>query len=69
MVAIVSEREELYRKFGPLLLEAVILVILENINRLRNEQGMPEITEQDLIDSLENHLGELQPYYWMNEGP
>lgn len=69
MVAIVAEREELYMRFGPLLLEAMILVLLEQINVLRNEQGMPEITEQDLIDSLENHLSELTPYDWMTEDP
>lgn len=63
------EREEIYRKFGPLLLEAMILVLLEQINVLRNEQGMPEITEQDLVDSLENHLSELSPYDWMTEEP
>lgn len=64
-----SDREELYRKFGPLLLEAMLLVIVEQINVLRDEQGMPEITEQDLIDSLNNHLSELTPYDWMNEEP
>ncbi len=62
-------REELYRRFGPLLLEAMILVLLEQINVLRDNQGMPEITEQDLIDSLENHLSELSPYNWMTEDP
>lgn len=60
-------REETYRKFGPLLLEAVCLIIHDQINLLRKEQGMPEITEQDIIDSLNNHLNELQPYDWMED--
>lgn len=59
-------RDDTYAKFGPMLLEAMLLVILEHINVLRNEQGMPEITEQDLIDSLNNHLSELTPYNWMD---
>ena len=58
-------RNETYRKFGPLLLESMCLVLLENINELRRNQGMHDITEQDLIDSLNNHISELQPYDWM----
>ena len=62
-----AQRDELYRRFGPILLEAMVLVLLEQINVLRKEQGMPEITEQDLMDSLNNHLAELEPYDWMTE--
>lgn len=62
-----SQRDDLYRQFGPILLEAMVLMLLEQINVLRVNQGMPEITEQDLIDSLNNHLSELQPYSWMSE--
>jgi len=67
MVVIMAQRDELYRRFGPILLEAMVLVLLEQINVLRKEQGMPEITEQDLMDSLNNHLAELEPYDWMTE--
>lgn len=63
-----STRDDTYQKFGPILLEAMVLVLLEQVNILRQNQGMPEITEQDLIDSLNNHLNELQPYDWMTEG-
>ncbi len=62
-----AQRDELYQKFGPILLEAQTLVLLEQINILRLNQGMPEITEQDLIDSLNNHIGTLEPYDWMAE--
>lgn len=62
-----SQRDELYRKFGPILLEAQVLVLLEHINILRVNQGMPKITEQDLIDSLNNHLSSLEPYDWMED--
>lgn len=60
-----AQRDELFRKFGPLLLEAICLVLLDQINDLRDNQGMPRITEQDLIDSLNNHLGGLPLYGWM----
>lgn len=58
-------RNETYRKFGPILLEAVCLVIHDQINLLRQEQGMPNITEQDILDNLNNHLSSLPPYDWM----
>lgn len=60
-----ATRDDTFRQFGPILLEAQTLVLLDQINVLRKEQGMPEITEQDLIDSLNNHLNELEPYDWM----
>lgn len=62
-----QDRETTYRKFGPILLESLCLVLLNHINQLRSNQGMPNITEQDIIDELNNHLTELQPYQWMQE--
>lgn len=59
------DRNDTFQKFGPILLEAACLVIIDLQNELRRNQGMPEITEQDVIDLLNNHLGELEPYDWM----
>lgn len=63
-----ATRDETFQKFGPILLESACLVIVELQNELRKNQGMPEITERDVLDKLNNHLGELQPYDWMQEG-
>lgn len=63
------DRNQTFAKFGPILLEAACLVIVELQNDLRREQGLPEITEQDVLDKLNNHLGELQPYDWMQGEP
>jgi len=62
-----QDRETTYRKFGPILLEALCLVILHHVNLLRAEQGLPQISEQDIIDELNNHLSQLAPYEWMKE--
>lgn len=64
-----ATRDETYSRFGPILLEAVCMVLLDQVNFLRANQGKPEITEQDILDGLNNHLGELQPYDWMQEEP
>ena len=59
-------RDDLFHKFGPILLEACCWVLLDFQNELRREQGMPELTMQDILDALNNHLNELEPYDWMN---
>lgn len=64
-----ATREEHYRKFGPLRSEAAELVLLDFINVLRKEQGMPVLTQQDFLDLIENHLTTLEPYDWMKEEP
>ncbi len=61
-------RENTYRQFGPILTEAICLVLLDEINTLKDNQGMPQITGQDILDKLNNHLSHLEPYEWMNTG-
>lgn len=58
-------REELFRHFGPLLLEGLLKLQLEETNRLRQQIGMQQLTMQDLIDQLNNKLNETLPYDWM----
>lgn len=60
-----AKRDELFRQFGPLLLEAITDFMLDNVNALRQEQGMPEITKDEYLEQLSNHLSELEPYDWM----
>lgn len=62
-----ATRSEVFRKFGPLLNEAMMLVILEEINRLRVEVGKPPRTEQQMLDQLNNHSSDLEPYDWQKE--
>lgn len=64
-----AKRDELFRKFGPLLTEAILLIHFEEANRVRRWLGKPEITKQDVLDELNNHLSDLQPYDWMQEEP
>lgn len=59
-------RDETFRKFGPILLEACCWVLLDYQNELRREQGMELLTMDDVLLKLENHLTELEPYDWMN---
>lgn len=61
-----ATRDELFRRFGPKLLEAMFLVLLEEINTLRPGQGHPTISMQDLIDNAANHLNSLHDYSWQS---
>lgn len=60
-------RDELMKNFGPTLLEAVIRVTIEDLNRIRLNIGMQAITEQMFMDQINNDLGHLEPYDWMEE--
>lgn len=60
-------REDLYRMFGPKLVEAVILVIKDEINLLRAEHSLPERTNEQIVDAVGTKLGTLSDYDWMDE--
>ena len=62
-----ATREDLYRKFGPQLIEALVLIIKDEINTLRGEAGLPERTNQQIMDAIDNRLTNDVPMYnWMN---
>lgn len=62
-----SDREVVFRKFGPLNDEVICMVLMEEINILRQEQGMPPLTMQIIMDRMANHQTDIEPYDWMAE--
>lgn len=60
-----ANRDELFKKFGPILLEAIVRVTVEDLNRIRAHVGMQTITEEMFMDQINNDLGHLEPYSWM----
>lgn len=62
-----ATRDELFINFGPLLIEAMFLVLLDEINTLRPGQGHPTISMDDLMQSATNHITELTAYDWMDD--
>lgn len=65
---VVMTREKLYRMFGPLLIEAIVLIIKDEINMLRIERGLPERTNEQLLTAIGNKLSSLPKYDWINAG-
>jgi len=59
-----SERDEVFKKFGPFLIEAIALTSLESINELRQSLRLPLYTKQQTITKILNTLSTLKPYDW-----
>lgn len=60
-----SLRDELYEKFGPLLLEALIDTMLEEVNFLRTAAGFPVRTKEYFLGRSNNNQNHLESYDWM----
>ena len=61
-----GKRDDLFRKFGPIMFEAFAILLLTEINTLRQRAGLPVYTKDQVLTALDNHLSTLQPYDWMN---
>lgn len=57
-----ANRERLYEQFGPKLIEALTIIIKDEINVLRTKEGLPEKDNQQIINTLSNKLNELDDY-------
>jgi len=64
-----SQRDELFRKFGPILIEAFMIMTLDAINALRVKAGLAPHTKAQVMNEINNHLSTLEPYDWMSRGP
>ncbi|MBA7695002.1 hypothetical protein ES703_103619 [subsurface metagenome] len=62
-----SLRDNTYHKFGPLLLEALIDAMLEEINELRAHLGFPLRTKEYFLGRSNNNQNHLDDYDWMDE--
>ena len=61
-----ATREELYRRFGPCMVEALMDLVVDEINILRTNDGLPTRTKQQILNALENKLDNTPLYDWMN---
>lgn len=66
MVDTSMTRDEIYQHFGPMLVEALCDIIMDELNAVRAEHGLPPRTKQQLMNALEIKLGALEKYDWMD---
>lgn len=57
-------RDQLYQRFGPKLIEAIVLVVKDELNLLRSQCELPERTNQNIIDAVSNKLSNIVDYDW-----
>ncbi len=60
-------RDQLFKKFGPQLLEAITLLLLDTINELRTDKGQPLIKQTDIFDLIDAQLSRLEKYDWQTQ--
>jgi hypothetical protein len=61
-----ATREELYRAFGPKLIEALALVVKEEINIVRASASLPERTNQQIVNAIEIKLQSIPNFPWQD---
>ncbi|MBA7625084.1 hypothetical protein ES703_32505 [subsurface metagenome] len=62
-----SLRDDTYQKFGPLLLEALIDAMLDEVNELRTKAGLPLRTKEYFLGRSNNNQNHLPDYDWMDD--
>lgn len=60
-------RDVTYVKFGPLLLEALIDSLLDEINELRAYHNLPSRTKEGFLGRSNNNQNHLDIYDWMDD--
>lgn len=60
-----SQRDDLMKKWGPLLLEAFGRIVFDEINRIRSHVGLTPLTWEQFFTEINNHLSTLERYDWM----
>jgi len=53
------------QQFGPILTEATIIALLNEINILRVKQELKPILLDDFFDSINYQVNKLDPYPWL----
>jgi len=56
-----ATREEVYRKFGPKAIEALIRLLRQHV------PAFQAFTEQQIIDALDAEIEAIPDYDWMSE--
>ncbi len=60
-----TARDDLYKQFGPKLMEALALVIMDEINLVRAQHALPDRTASEIVTAIENKLGPITDYDWI----
>jgi len=59
------DNEELMRRFGPKLIDAIIQVMVEENNILREKLKFSRISNAQIIEAISKKLESITDYNWM----
>ena len=62
-----ATREDYYDKFGPKVLEAIVLVVLDEVNAIRANASLTERTVQQMLDAIDAKIASVGDYAGMSE--
>lgn len=60
-------RENVFNKFGPKLIEAIVGVMRDEINDLRKNAGLQEKSEQQIFDAIDNKIKGVSDYEFLKK--
>lgn len=66
---VTTTRDELYSKWGPMLFEAVVLAVTDEINTLRRRAGLSPRTVWQVRNSIEEKHSTLELFDFMTSRP
>lgn len=59
-------RDDTMQTFGPFLIEAIALIVLDELNILRAQAGLPPRTVAQLLTAVNTTVAGLTDYDWMD---
>ena len=62
-------RDEAYAYFGPMLVEAIVRKLIDEINILRDDAGLLPRTQTQVVDAIIAEYQTLSKYDWMDQPP
>ncbi|MBW1996366.1 MAG: hypothetical protein JRJ29_00235 [Deltaproteobacteria bacterium] len=60
-------REEVYERWGPMLLEAIVRLLVNEINILRQKVGLPPRTMAQVLAAVLNEYNSLEEFDFVKE--
>lgn len=60
-----SVRDNVFERFGPLLMEALFLAWLRELNEVRAGQGKQPLTADYILGRIHNDMNHIDDYDWM----
>lgn len=61
-----SKRDDTLQQDGPILTEAAIMALLDEINTLREVMKLEAVPIDNVLDSINSHIANLEPYPWLD---